>query len=93
MADREIIYGGESNAGQREIVYPPEPVGGFDVGKSEKRHEWSDPYDYLGYAPLGSLETESVWTITRLTINGAGVVTANDILTNVKWSDRAILIF
>jgi hypothetical protein len=87
MADREFIYGGEANISQREIVYPPEPVGG--LSGNIKRHEWADPYDYLGYAIIGSLETESVWTITRLTVNGAGVVTDVDVLTNVKWSERA----
>ena len=63
------------------------------VTRTTGRHELVIPYDYNGRAPYGSLETESVWTITRLTINGAGVVTANDVLTNVKWSNRAILIF
>jgi hypothetical protein len=59
----------------------------------ERRHDLVLPYDYCGYAPSGSAETAAVWTITRLTMSAAGVVTATDILYNVKWSDVLTLIF
>lgn len=59
----------------------------------ERRHDLVLPYDYCGTAPSGSAETAAVWTITRLTMSAAGVVTATDILYNVKWSDRLTLAY
>jgi hypothetical protein len=61
------------------------------VTRTTGRHELVIPYDYNGRAPYGSLETESVWTITRLVINGDGTVAGTTTLTNVKWSERAII--
>lgn len=65
----------------------------ISAASKERRHDLVLPYDYCGYAPSGSLETDAVWTITRLTMSAAGVVTATDILYNVKWSDVLTLIF
>lgn len=50
------------------------------------RHDFN-VFDYIGKAPNGSLETDNVWTITRLTIASSGSVTvgtAND----VNWTGR-----
>lgn len=47
---------------------------------------------YAGYAAAGSSESDSVWTITRLTINSDGSVTTA-IATNVAWSNRASVIY
>lgn len=57
-----------------------------------RRHDFNG-YDYLGYAITGSSESDSVWKITRLTISSAGVVTANQTATNVKWTDRYTVIY
>jgi len=43
--------------------------------------------NYCGIAPADSLESASVWTITRLTITLAGAVTTASAI-NVKWTDR-----
>lgn len=93
MVDREIIYDGNATTGQREITYPPEPIGGISggSGSNEKRHEWSNPNDYLGYAVSGSSETDAVWTITLIVINADGTVASTTTLTNVKWSERTII--
>lgn len=57
------------------------------------RHDWQSPYDYLGKAVAGSIDTDSVWTITRLTVSDSGSVIATSTLTNVKWSEHLILIY
>jgi len=58
-----------------------------------RRHKWLSPYSYNGKAAAGSLESDAVWTITRLTMSADGTVSATDILYNVKWSDVLTLIF
>jgi hypothetical protein len=62
------------------------------VSKYDRLQDYVDPYLYLGYASKGSLLTNAVWTITRVTNNLDGT-TVESTLTNVKWSDRLILIF
>ena len=47
---------------------------------------------YAGYAASGSSESDSVWTITRLTIASDGSVTTAS-ATNVAWSNRASVIY
>lgn len=54
-------------------------------------YDWDDPNAYCGNALAGSLQTDAVWTITRIVIDLAGVVIDNDVLTNVKWSERTII--
>ena len=63
------------------------PLGTDTVG----RHELVFPYDYNGRAPVGSLDINPVWTITRLTVTASGTITATDILSDVRWIDRAII--
>jgi hypothetical protein len=58
----------------------------------DKLHEWVSPYSYCGTAPVGSLTSDAVWTITRITINNDGSVTPST-LTGVAWDDRYILPF
>jgi len=48
--------------------------------------------NYCGIAPADSLESASVWTITRLTITLAGAVTTASAI-NVKWTDRETTIY
>lgn len=55
----------------------------------ERRHEWSDPFDYLGKAPLGTSDATPIWSITRLTVSSTGVVTERATATGVTWRERA----
>lgn len=56
------------------------------------RHDFVDHMDYIGKAVTGSLDSDSVWTITRNEyILGGAVITKT--ATNVKWTERTILIY
>ena len=57
--------------------------------EDQRRHDWAAPYDYLGTAPAGTADGTAGWTITRLTVSTAGVVTATGTATNVTWTGRA----
>jgi hypothetical protein len=52
----------------------------------EYRHDFN-VFDYLGKAPSDSLESDNVWTITRLTIASDGTATVGT-ATNVDWTNR-----
>lgn len=56
----------------------------------DKKHDWVSPYSYCGTAPVGSLTSDAVWTITRITINNDGSTTSSTLI-GVKWDDRYIL--
>ena len=59
-------------------------------GQKERRTAWDEPYLYLGTAPAGSDEDETVWTITRLIIFADGTTdktTAN----NAKWTEYNLI--
>ena len=51
------------------------------------RHDFVSPYSYCGKALVGSLETQSVWTITRIQVLEDGLTTTTT-ATNVNWTDR-----
>lgn len=56
------------------------------------RHDFVDPMDYIGKAVTGSLDSDSAWTITRNEyFLGGAVITKT--ATNVKWTERTILIY
>jgi hypothetical protein len=38
-----------------------------------RRHETTATYDYLGFAPTGTAESATSWTLTRLTLSNTGV--------------------
>ena len=38
-----------------------------------RRHETTGTYDYLGFAPTGTAESATSWTLTRLTLSNTGV--------------------
>lgn len=38
-----------------------------------RRHETTATYDYLGFAPTGTAESATLWTLTRLTLSNTGV--------------------
>jgi hypothetical protein len=51
-----------------------------------RRHETSATYDYLGFAPTGTAESTTTWTLTRLTLSNTGtsaVMHATD-----SWNNR-----
>lgn len=56
-------------------------------GLKEVRHAWNAPQSYMGTAPAGSLEGDSVWTITRITVADNGTVTIGT-ATNASWTNR-----
>ena len=56
-----------------------------------RRHEWTGTYDYIGYAPYGSTESNNVWTITRMIISLSGVVTKG--VATGSWTNRASLTY
>jgi hypothetical protein len=43
--------------------------------------------NYCGYAPVGSAESATVWTITRITVAASGSITTG-LATNVAWTSR-----
>lgn len=53
----------------------------------DRKSEYSAPYSYNGKALAGSLTSENVWTITRLTIAEDGTITTGT-ATNVAWDNR-----
>jgi hypothetical protein len=48
--------------------------------------------NYCGYAPVGSAESATVWTITRITIAASGSITTG-LATNVAWTNRESTIY
>lgn len=52
-----------------------------------RRHDFVTNVSYCGYAEQGSLETASVWNITKLVIATNGSTTATHAY-NVKWSEH-----
>lgn len=57
-----------------------------------RKQDWVEPYNYIGKAPVGSLDSQSVWTIKRLTVAIDGTVITETAL-NVKWNDRLTAIY
>jgi hypothetical protein len=55
---------------------------------SQKRHDWTGTYSYVGVAVLGTADSTASWRITRLTVNSAGAVTATGVASNVAWTNR-----
>ena len=51
---------------------------------------FASPYSYIGRAPAGTITTASGWTITRLTTNADGAVTATATASGA-WSSRTSL--
>jgi hypothetical protein len=56
-----------------------------------KRHDYSAPYDYNAFAPQGTLDTDTTWTITRLTINADGTYTSG--VATGAWTNRTNLTY
>jgi hypothetical protein len=52
-----------------------------------RRHDFVTNVSYCGYAVLGSLDNQSVWNISKITISVSGTTTIA-IATNVTWTGR-----
>lgn len=57
-----------------------------------RRHDFVTNVSYCGYAEQGSLETESVWNIAKITVATVGTTTTTT-ATDVKWSERLTVIY
>ena len=72
---------------------------GVDSGKDTqyavKLDTASSPLLYVGLAPIGSVETDSVWQIKRIDVTSGIVIKwANgDQLFNSRWDQRTILTY
>jgi hypothetical protein len=60
---------------------------GADAPASERRHDYLAPYSYCGKAVIDSLESEFVWTITRIELATDGTTTITHAV-DVAWDDR-----
>ncbi len=87
--DRILRYIPDNNS--RIKVYPLPATISPVLGLFDYLYDWASPYAYCGNALAGSLQTDSVWIITRIEINGSGQVIGTDTLINVKWTERTIL--
>lgn len=56
-----------------------------DVQNNILRNFQSNNINYCGYAPFGSAESASVWTVTKITVAANGTIT-KETFTNVTWS-------
>jgi hypothetical protein len=52
-----------------------------------RRHDFVSDVSYCGYAEIGSLETDSVWNISKIVVAIEGTTTTTH-AQNVKWSER-----
>lgn len=48
---------------------------------------------YTGIAPMNSLESASVWDITKITYTETGLVSADDFALQVAWTDRYVAFY
>lgn len=55
-----------------------------------RKHDFQSNTSYCGYAELGSLENEKVWTIAKIVMATDGSTTTTH-ASGVKWSDRLTL--
>jgi hypothetical protein len=52
-----------------------------------RRHDFVTDVSYCGFAEIGSLETDSVWNISKIVVAIEGTTTTTH-ATDVKWSER-----
>lgn len=67
----------------------------YSIPANQTRFETIGSYKYIGVAPSGSLTSDSVWKIVRLTLSGSDISevkwaegTESSIF---KWDDKSIL--
>ena len=64
-----------------------------DIGVSgERRHEFASPYIYCGTAPIHTLDSATIWTLTRITSNANGAITNTAIAVD-SWDNRSTTIY
>jgi hypothetical protein len=54
-----------------------------------RRNSMFSNINYCGFAPTGSLETDAVWTVTKITVALNGTVTTQ-VFNNVTWTSVPI---
>lgn len=69
------------------IFVPTPPPSTF-----ERESDFQSPYQYCGYAPAGSLTSQAVWEIDRITVNLDGTVLVQS-ASNVAWDNRTTVIY
>ena len=77
---------------QTIIVNTPGPQGpkgadGADIPPRERRSDYSGSFSYCGFANIGTPESTSLWTITRITVLDTGNVTTA-VAVSSSWTDR-----
>jgi adenylate kinase len=58
----------------------------------ERKSDFVTDTSYMGKAPLGSLESSPVWTITKIVVDIDGTTTVT-MASNVAWTDRLTVIY
>lgn len=66
--------------------------GGGGVAEKALRSDVTDTYAYMGVAPLGSVNADPVWLITRITLPTITTGTVTQTATG-SWTDRASLTY
>jgi hypothetical protein len=58
----------------------------------KKRFEFNDTSIYIGFAPLGTADATSAWTIKKITLDANGDMTHEQwsATGSISWTDRAI---
>jgi adenylate kinase len=62
------------------------------IANQERRSDFVTDTSYMGKAPLGSLESSPVWTITKIVVDIDGTTTVT-MASNVAWTDRLTVIY
>lgn len=58
----------------------------------QRESDFQTPYLYCAYAPAGSLTSQAVWEIERITVNLDGTVLVQS-ASNVAWDNRYTVIY
>jgi hypothetical protein len=66
---------------------PQGPAGDAVEIALARRHDWQAPYSYCGKATGTPLDSDPVWTITRIELAADGTTTTTQAV-NVAWDDR-----
>jgi hypothetical protein len=77
-----LVFDGES--------WSPVPL--TEGGSTIARAAWDEPYHYYGTAPTGTAESSTGWTITRITTDADGSVTAETSALGA-WSNKENLTY
>jgi hypothetical protein len=62
-------------------------VSGMDAINYIRKHNFVSGTSYNGKAPIGSLETDHLWNITKIIVSPNGTTTTT-IANNVSWTNR-----